>query len=74
MLDVPVLLMLLDEPGLALDYVDRASHAPGAMVDLSWGILMPSLDPIRCDPRFVAAVERVQVVDHRAAKLCASKN
>ncbi len=72
-LDVPVLLVLLDERGLALDYVERASHAPSAAIDLSWGLLMPSLDPIRCDPRFVAAVERVQVVDQRAVRLCAGK-
>ena len=67
-LDVPVLLMLLGEPGLALDYVDRGSR--GDPIDLAWGVLMPSLDPIRCEPRFVAAVHRLGVVDHRAARLC----
>jgi TolB-like protein len=67
-LDVPVLLMLLGEPGLALDYVDRASR--GNQIDLAWGVLMPSLDPIRCDPRFVAAVERMHLVDARAVRLC----
>jgi len=35
---------------------------------------MPSLDPIRCDPRFVAAVARIHVVDHRATRLCAGKH
>jgi hypothetical protein len=34
---------------------------------------MPSLDPIRCEPRFVAAVERLHLVDHRAAGLCTGK-
>jgi len=67
-LDVPVLLMLLGEPGLALDYVDRASR--GNQIDLAWGVMMPSLDPIRCEPRFVAAVERMHLVDARAARLC----
>jgi hypothetical protein len=71
-LDVPVLLMMLGEPGLALDYVDRGSRG-GVWIDLSWGVLMPSLDPIRCDPRFVAAVERIRVVDQRAGRLCAAK-
>jgi len=71
-LDVPVLLMLLGEQDHALDYVDRSSHGTG--LDLAWGVLMPSLDPIRCEPRFVAAVERIRIVDHRAARLCASKN
>jgi TolB-like protein/cytochrome c-type biogenesis protein CcmH/NrfG len=72
-LDVPILLLMLGEPALALDYVDRGSRE-GAWIDLSWGVLMPSLDPIRCDPRFQAAVERIHVVDHRAARLCAGKH
>ena len=67
--EAPVLLMLLGEPGLALDYVDRASR--GNPIDLAWGVLMPSLDPIRCDPRFVAAVDRLKIVDDRAATMCA---
>ena len=64
--------MLLGEPGLALDYVDRASR--GNPIDLAWGVLMPGLDSIRCEPRFVAAVERLHLVDHRAAGLCTGKN
>jgi len=69
--EVPMLLILLGEPGLALDYVDRASRS--SQIDLAWGVLMPSLDPIRCEPRFVAAVDRIKVVDYRAATLCAGK-
>jgi len=69
--EVPMLLILLGEPGLALDYVDRASRS--SQIDLAWGVLMPSLDPIRCEPRFVAAVDRIKVVDYRAATLCAVK-
>ena len=71
-LDVPILLLMLGEPDLALDYVDRGSRE-GAWIDLSWGVLMPSLDPIRCEPRFMAAVERIHVVDQRAERLCAGK-
>jgi hypothetical protein len=52
-------------------YVDRASR--GDQIDLAGGVLMPSLDPIRCEPRFVAAVERMHLVDHRAAGLCTGK-
>jgi len=70
-LDVPVLLVIIGEPGLALDYVERASRS--SPIDLAWGLLMPSLDPIRCDPRFTAAVERIQVVDQRAARVCAAR-
>ncbi|HET9694142.1 MAG TPA: tetratricopeptide repeat protein, partial [Steroidobacteraceae bacterium] len=69
-LDTPVLLLLLDEPGYALDYIERASLSPTGPIDLAWGLLMPSLDPIRCEPRFIAAVKRTGVVDHRAARLC----
>jgi TolB-like protein/tetratricopeptide (TPR) repeat protein len=70
-LDIPVLLMLLGEPGQALDYVDRASHV--TPIDLAWGVLMPSLDPIRCETRFIAAVDRIRMVDHRAPRLCTRK-
>jgi TolB-like protein/tetratricopeptide (TPR) repeat protein len=70
-LDIPVLLMLLGEPREALEYVEQASR--GNPIDLAWGVLMPSLDPIRCEPRFIAAVERIHMVDHRAARLCAGK-
>ncbi len=69
--DTTVLLMLLGEPGLALDYVDRGSR--GSWVDLQRGMLMPVVDPIRCEPRFVAAAARIGLVDSRAARLCASK-
>jgi len=32
---------------------------------------MPGVDPIRCEPRFVAAVDRLKIVDYRAARMCA---
>ena len=32
---------------------------------------MPVFDPVRCDPRFTAAVARTGVVDHRAPQVCA---
>ena len=70
-LDTPVLLMLLGENDRALDYVDRVSRTRG--IDLAWGLLMPSLDPIRCDPRFTAAVARMGIGDARARKLCGGK-
>jgi TolB-like protein/tetratricopeptide (TPR) repeat protein len=69
-LDTPVLLVLLDEPAMALDYIERASLSPMGPIDLAWGLLMPSLDPIRCAPQFIAAVKRADLVDRRAARLC----
>jgi len=68
-LETLVLLMLLGEPGLALDYADRESR--GSWVDLQRAMLMPIVDPIRCEPRFVAAVARIGLNDARAARLCA---
>jgi TolB-like protein len=70
--EAPVLLILLGEPGLALDYVDRGSR--GNPIDLAWGVLLPSVDPIRCDPRFVAAVDRLKIVDYRAPRMCAKRD
>ena len=66
--DVPLMLMLLGEPAMALDHVERSSK--GNFIDLTWAILMPALDPIRCEPRFIAAVVRTGVTDARAARLC----
>ena len=70
--EAPVLLILLGEPGLALDYVDRGSR--GNPIDLAWGVLLPNVDPIRCEPRFVAAVDRLKIVDYRATGMCAKGN
>jgi tetratricopeptide (TPR) repeat protein len=70
--EAPVLLILLGEPGLALDYVDRGSR--GNPIDLAWGVLLPNVDPIRCEPRFVAAVDRLKIVDYRATRMCAKGN
>lgn len=39
-----------------------------------WALMMPDLNPIRCDPRFAAVVQRVKTKDPYAAKVCAGKN
>jgi hypothetical protein len=63
--------MMLGEPGLALDLVERSSK--GNFIDITWALMMPTLDPIRCDPRFAAAVDRTGMADHRAPRICAGK-
>jgi TolB-like protein/lipopolysaccharide biosynthesis regulator YciM len=68
--EIPALLVLLGEPELAMDFVERIAANP---VDLQWGLLMPVLDPIRCQPRFIAVAERLRVVDRRAAQICARR-
>ena len=61
-------IILLGEPGLALDYLDRMSRHLGNTVD--WGITMPTMDAIRCEPRFRAIVERLRTQDPRYARTC----
>ncbi len=67
--EVPTLLILLAEPGLALDYLERLAVAEPT--EESWSMVFPALDPIRCDPRFQAVAARVHYVDARAPKVCA---
>jgi adenylate cyclase len=64
--DIPMLLVLLDEKELALQYIQAASQSSS----LAWSMLLPAMDPIRCDARFRARVEALKVKDLRAAKLC----
>ena len=65
---VTALLMLLGERELALDYLERLAGVPNGYAD--WTIMLPVLDPIRCEPRFVAVVERLKTTDPHAAKVC----
>ena len=60
-----------DEDQLALDYVDRLSRELSNEMD--WAIMSPALDPIRCEPRFVAVVKRLKTFDPYAAKVCEGK-
>ncbi len=69
---VATVLMLLGEGQLALDYVDRLSRGLGNEMD--WAIMSPALDPIRCEPRFLAVVERLKTTDPHTAKVCAGKH
>jgi tetratricopeptide (TPR) repeat protein len=66
--DLLTLIMVLGEPQLALDYVER--HADTTYGVLDWGMVRAPLDPIRCDPRFRAAARKQAIKDLRAEKLC----
>jgi adenylate cyclase len=71
--ETPVLLILLDAPDLALDYLERSVDHPENNIALpEWPMMLPTLDPIRCTPRFKALVERLKTRDPRAATVCAS--
>ncbi|WP_158637124.1 tetratricopeptide repeat protein [Arenimonas daejeonensis] len=66
---VALVLVLLGEHALALDYVERISGELGNTMD--WGVMLPGMDPIRCDPRFQAVVAKLGAKDPHAATVCA---
>jgi serine/threonine-protein kinase len=66
---VPAILVLLGEHELALDYLERLARVPNGYAD--WTIMLPVLDPIRCEPRFVALVKKLKTTDPHVAKVCA---
>ncbi len=70
--DMPLVLVLLGENALALDYVERLAGELGGTAD--WAVMLPALDPIRCEPRFIAVVERLKTTDPHAEKVCAGKH
>ena len=70
-IDVPGVLMLLGEHELALGYVERLAATLGGGAD--WTVMLPAMDPIRCEPRFVAVVNKLKTTDPYYAKVCAGK-
>ena len=69
--DIAVVIMLLGEHGLTQDYLDRLASQDGGLAE--WAVPVPIMDPIRCDPRFIAVVQRVQMQDPYFAKVCGKK-
>ena len=69
--DIPSVLMLLGERELALGYLEGLAEKLGGTAD--WAMMLPVLDPIRCEPRFVAVVQRLKTTDPYATKVCAGK-
>ncbi len=69
--DMPSILILLGEPGLALDYVERMAPEIGASAD--WTVMFPQMDPIRCEPRFIAVVNKMKTTDPHFARVCQGK-
>ncbi len=70
--ETPSLLVLLGEPGLAYEYMERAAEVGYGFPD--WSLVMPGVDPLRCEPRFRALVERLGMVDPRFEEVCGSGN
>lgn len=69
--DMPLVLMLLGEPALALDYIEKLGQSPGGTAD--WAVMMPAMDPIRCDPRFIAVVSNLKTTDPHFERVCSGK-
>ena len=63
--------MLLGERELTINCLERLAGKLGSHAD--WAVMMPVMDPIRCDPRFVAIIQRLKTTDPYAAKVCAGK-
>lgn len=70
--EIPAVLMLLGEREVTLSYLERLAGEVGSHAD--WAVMMPVMDPIRCDPRFVAIIQRLKTTDPYAAKVCAEKH
>lgn len=70
--EIPIVLMLLGEHELALSYLERLAGEMDSRAD--WAVMLPVMDPIRCDPRFVAIIQRLKTSDPYAAKVCAGKH
>jgi len=70
--DAPLVLVMLGEPGLALDYLERTAAEEGGVPE--WAMMMPAADPIRCDARFVALIAKLKTKDPRHAQVCGGKS
>ena len=70
--DIPIVLVLLGERGLALGYLER--FAVESSDNAQRAVMLPALDPIRCEPRFVAVVKQLKTTDPYFAKVCAGKH
>jgi hypothetical protein len=66
--DVLTLITALDQPGTALEYIER--HVDDGYSTLDIAMVRAPVDPIRCDPRFRAAENRLHMTDVRAMHLC----
>ncbi len=68
---VALILVQLDEHALALDFMERNAANMGSTMD--WAIMLPQMDPIRCEPRFIAVVKKLKTNDPHFAKVCTGK-
>jgi TolB-like protein/Flp pilus assembly protein TadD len=65
---IPSILLLLGEPELSLDYLESLTNEPGSPPN--WAAVFPMMDPVRCEPRFIAVVKKIKLNDPHFAKVC----
>jgi len=70
--DLAAVIVRLGERELALDYLERIAAEGGGYAD--WAIMLPAMDPIRCEPRFIAVVRKMKTRDPYYAKVCSGKH
>jgi TolB-like protein/Tfp pilus assembly protein PilF len=70
--DIAAVLMLLGEHEIALGYLERLAGEVGGLAD--WAMMLPVMNPIRCEPRFVSIVKKLKTTDPYYAKVCAGKH
>jgi len=68
---VALVLMMLDEHALALDYIERNAGNLGSTMD--WAAMLPQMDPIGCEARFIAVVKKLKTNDPHHATVCEGK-
>ena len=68
---IPGTLVLLGENQLALDFLEKIAGDIGG--NITWVVAHPAVDPIRCEPRFKAVMQRLRLTDPHVTKVCAGK-
>ena len=61
-------LMMLGEHALALDYMEPIAGNLGN--NMEWAVMLPQMEPIRCEPRFFERVSKLKTHDPRRAAVC----
>lgn len=71
--DLVAVIAQLGEPELALGFLEREGSR-GVSGYTDWAIMLPALDAIRCEPRFIAMVKKMRTTDPYFASVCRVKH
>lgn len=70
---IPSLLVRLGEPKLALKNLQAWAYTDVAGQS-EWAVMMPAIGQLRCDPDFVALVNKIKTTDPHYAQVCGAKH